>query len=440
LTFDSQKDNRMHGSQRSSRPPRRARLLVRAALVLGWVAPAAGLAGDWPQILGPQRNGKAAGESIALPLPTAQAATQWEMPVGQGFAGVAVSQGSAVLFHRLGDELVVQRLDADTGQARWRVSFATSYRSTISPDDGPRCVPLLDRQRVYLLGPGGELCCLRLDDGQQVWARNIVQDFRVPDSYFGAGSSPIVEGDKLLLNAGGPQGAGIVALALADGATLWKSTSEGASYSSPVAATIGGTRHLVFVTRLHVLSLDPQDGKVRFRFPFGARGPTVNAANPLVLGEHLFASASYGVGANWSKIGPSAATEVWANDDVMSSQYTTCMEHEGFLYGIDGRQDMGRARLRCFDPRSGTVQWTEEGFGTGNLILAGDKLLIMRTAGDLVVVAADPRAYRELARMPIFDTTVQALPALSDGLLLVRDTRRLKCLRLGPPAGKPPAR
>jgi hypothetical protein len=189
-----------------------------------------------------------------------------------------------------------------------------------------------------------------------------------------------------------------------------------------------------------VLSLDPQDGKVRFRFPFGARGPTVNAANPLVLGEHLFASASYGVGANWSKIGPSAATEVWANDDVMSSQYTTCMEHEGFLYGIDGRQDMGRARLRCFDPRSGKVQWTEERFGTGNLILAGDKLLIMRTAGDLVVVAADPRAYRELARMPIFDTTVQALPALSDGLLLVRDTRRLKCLRLGPPAGKPPAR
>jgi hypothetical protein len=110
------------------------------------------------------------------------------------------------------------------------------------------------------------------------------------------------------------------------------------------------------------------------------------------------------------------------------------MEHDGYLYGIDGRQDVGGARLRCFDPRTGKVQWTEEAFGTGNLILAGDKLLVMRTEGDLVVVAAVPEGYRELGRMPIFDNTVQALPALSQGLLLVRDTRTLKCLRLGPAA------
>lgn len=392
------------------------------------------VAGEWPQILGPQRNGKAADETVQLPLPTAKDATNWQMDVGRGFAGVAVWQGRAVLFHRQGSELVAQLLDADTGRSRWRVTFPTSYRSTISSDDGPRCVPLVHQERVYLLGPGGELVCLRLDDGKQVWARNVNQDFRVPDSYFGAGSSPIVEGERLLLNVGGPQGSGIVAFSLSDGATQWKSTNEAASYSSPVAATVDGTRHLVFVTRLSVVSLDPHDGKVRFRFPFGARGPTVNAANPLVLGDHLFVSASYGVGANWSKIGPREATEIWANDDVMSSQYTTCMERDGYLYGIDGRQDVGGARLRCFDPRTGKVQWTEEDFGTGNLILVGDKLLVMRTDGDLVVVAAVPEGYRKLGRMPIFDNTVQALPALSQGLLLVRDTRTLKCLRLGPSA------
>lgn len=424
----------MHQPRRLARPDRST--LYRLCLTLAMVVAASGLAlaGDWPQILGPQRNGVAVGETVQLPLPTAKAATLWQMDVGQGFAGVAVWQGRAVLFHRQSGELVAQLLDADTGKSRWRVTFPTNYRSTISPDDGPRCVPLVHQERVYLLGPGGELICLRLDDGKQVWARNVNQDFRVPDSYFGAGSSPIVEGDKLLLNVGGPQGAGIVAFSLGDGATLWKSTSEGASYSSPVAATVDGTRHLVFVTRLSVVSLDPQDGKVRFRYPFGARGPTVNAANPLVLGDHVFVSASYGVGANWSKIGPREATEVWANDDVMSSQYTTCMEHKGYLYGIDGRQDVGGARLRCFDPRTGKVQWTEEAFGTGNLILVGDKLLVMRTEGDLVAVAAVPEGYRELGRMPIFDSTVQALPALSQGLLLARDTRTLKCLRLGPPA------
>lgn len=415
-------------------PSRFATRAVRAVcltVALTFVVSGTGTAGDWPQILGPQRNGKAVGESLTLPLPTLKAATLWQMDVGQGFAGVAVVQGRAVLFHRQGSELVAQLLDADTGKSRWRVTFPTTYRSTISSDDGPRCVPLVHQQRVYLVGPGGELVCLSLADGKQVWARNLQQDFRVPDSYFGAGSSPIAEGDKLLLNVGGPQGAGIVAFSLADGTTQWKSTSEGASYSSPVAATVAGTRHLVFVTRLSVVSLDPQDGKVRFRFPFGARGPTVNAANPLVLGDHVFVSASYGVGANYSKIGPSAATEVWANDDVMSSQYTTCVEHDGYLYGIDGRQDVGGARLRCFDPRTGKVLWTEEAFGTGNLILAGDKLLVMRTEGDLVVVAAQPEAYRELGRLKVFGSTVQALPALSSGLLLVRDTRTLKCLRVG---------
>jgi outer membrane protein assembly factor BamB len=432
LTFDSQKDNRMKRSPWHKR--HNARLLGVACLTVALMQlmASAAAAGDWPQILGPERNGKAEGERLALPLPTAKAATLWQMDVGQGFAGVAVAQGRAVLFHRQGGDLVAQLLDAETGKSLWRTTFPTTYRSSISPDDGPRCVPLVHQDRVYLLGPGGELVCLELKDGKQAWARNVTQDFRVPDSYFGAGSSPIVEDGKLLLNVGGSQGAGIVAFALADGSTQWKATSEGASYSSPVAATVDGTRHLIFVTRLSVVSLNPQDGSVRFRYPFGARGPTVNAANPLVLGEHLLVSASYGVGANWSKIGAVEAKQVWANDDVMSSQYTTCMEHGGYLYGIDGRQDVGVARLRCFDPRTGKVQWTQEDFGTGNLILVGDQLLVMRTEGDLLVVAADPKEYRELARMPLFDSTVQALPALSDGLLLVRDTRTLKCLRVGP--------
>jgi outer membrane protein assembly factor BamB len=198
-----------------------------------------------------------------------------------------------------------------------------------------------------------------------------------------------------------------------------------------VAATVAGVRHVVFVTRLNVVSIDPSSGDVRFRFPFGARGPTVNAANPLVIGDHLFVSASYGVGAEWAKIGAREAKEVWANDDVMSSQYTTCVEHEGTLYGIDGRQDVGVARLRAFDPRTGRVLWTEEGFGTGGLIVAGDKLLIMRTEGELVLAEASPKEFRPLARAKLFETTAQALPALSGGLAFVRDTQTLKCVAVG---------
>jgi outer membrane protein assembly factor BamB len=107
------------------------------------------------------------------------------------------------------------------------------------------------------------------------------------------------------------------------------------------------------------------------------------------------------------------------------------------LYGIDGRQDVGRARLRAFDPASGKIHWTEADFGTGSLILVGDRLLIMRTDGSLVVAEATPRKYQPLAEAKLFDTTTQALPALADGRLFVRDTRTLKCFAVGRPAVPP---
>ena len=155
-----------------------------------------------------------------------------------------------------------------------------------------------------------------------------------------------------------------------------------------------------------------------------------------MLGNHLFVSASYGVGAVWAEFGATSAKTVWASDDVMSSQYTTCAQKDGYLYGIDGRQDVGVARLRCFDPRTGKVAWTQEDFGTGNLILAGDKLLALKTNGELVLVDPSPEHFKPLATAQILSTTTQALPALSAGRLFARDTKTLKCLAVGMPAAK----
>ncbi|MEX0675954.1 MAG: PQQ-binding-like beta-propeller repeat protein [Pirellulales bacterium] len=407
-------------------------LVVAAAFVFaaGVFAAASAWGGDWPQILGPHRNGKADGERLAA-WPAAGPRTVWQRGVGSGFAGLAVVGNRAVLFHRVDNQLIAEALDSATGKPRWKVTFETNFRGSISPDDGPRCVPIIHDGRVYLLGPGGELACVTLDTGKKVWLRQVYREFEAPDGYFGAGSSPIVEGDKLLSNVGGRGGAGLVAFALSDGKTIWQATDEAASYSSPTAATIDGVRHVVFVTRLSVVSVDPEQGSVRFRFPFGARGPTVNAANPLILGDHVLVSASYGVGAQWAKIEARRATAVWQSDDVMSSQYTTCVEKDGVLYGIDGRQDVGIARLRAFDPATGKIHWTQEGFGTGNLILADDKLLIMKTDGELILADPSPEAYRPLASGQLFEGTVQALPTLSNGLFFARDTKTLKCVAVG---------
>jgi hypothetical protein len=179
------------------------------------------------------------------------------------------------------------------------------------------------------------------------------------------------------------------------------------------------------------VGIDATTGKVAFRFAFGQRGPTVNAATPLMIDGHLFVSASYGVGAVWAKLDRNSAKEVWRSDEVMSSQYTTCVYHDGALLGIDGRQDLPPAHLRCFDPRTKKIHWTEENFGTGNLILAGDKLLILKTDGELVLAAADKTRFRPLARSQVLAGTAQPLPALASGKLYVRDEQTLKCLRVG---------
>ncbi len=270
----------------------------------------------------------------------------WQRDVGSGFSGVAVAGGKVVLFHRVGDEEIAEAMDAKTGERQWKQAFPVRYESSISSDNGPRATPIIHDNHVYLFGVTSNLYCLTLKDGAKRWTRQFGKEFEIPPSYFGAGTTPLVEDDKLMVNVGGRNGAGIIAIKLSDGHNAWKATDEGASYSSPIAATIDGTRHAIFVTRLSAVSLDPDDGRVRWKLPFGQRGPTVNAAAPLVIDGHLFLSASYGVGAVWAKVNKDAVDVVWSNDEIMSSQYATCVQAHGVLFGIDGRQDVPPARLR----------------------------------------------------------------------------------------------
>ena len=357
----------------------------------------------------------------------------WQRSVGSGYAGVAVAGGRVVLFHRVGDEAIAEALDAAhaanrSGNKRFRP--ATGRRSP--PTTGRCACRWYTMAECICSQPKGTCYCLRLDSGEKVWSRQADRQFKAPLGYFGAGSTPIVEKDMLLVNVGAP-GAGMVAFRLADGEIAWQATDEAASYSSPTAATIGGARHAIFVTRLNVVSVEPATGKVQFQFPFGMRGPTVNAATPLVLGDELFVTANYGVGARLVNVAGEKPKMVWIDDDVMSSQYTTLIELAGTLYGIHGRQDLGVAKLRAVDPQTKKIYWTEDDFGTGNLILADGKLLIMKTDGKLILAEPSTKEYRELASAKIFDGVVQPLPALADGKLYVRDTKTLKCLDVAAP-------
>lgn len=414
-----------------------ARSLIAASVCAAALLPGLGIssssAGDWPQILGPDRNGVAQGESLR-PWPESGPQALWQAPVGLGYSGPIVIGKRVIVFHRQDDRELLTARDAATGKPLWNAEFPATYRGGVNSDTGPRCTPLAHAGKVYAMGAAGNLHCVDLASGKPIWSRDCYGDFQGDEGYFGAGSSPIVVDDKLLVNVGG-KAAGVVAFDLATGETLWKATDERASYSSPTVATIGGKTLAVFVTRLKCLAIDPASGAVAFEFPFGSRGPTVNAATPLIVGDDLFLSASYGVGARLVDLQGAAPRQVWEKDGVMSSQYSTCVARDGFLYGCDGREDVGVAKLRCIEAASGRVVWTREGFGVAHLILAGDKLLILKVDGQLVLAEASPQGYKELASSSVFSGAARALPALANGLLYARDTSDeggvLKCLAIG---------
>ncbi len=406
-------------------------LKITAGLLV--MSPLLAKAGDWPQILGPRRNGVAENESLAESWPADGPSLVWSKEVGRGFAGVAVAENKLALFHRVAndqEELLV--LNAQTGEKLWEFAAPTKFMASIVEDDGPRCVPVIHDGRVITFGAQGQLRCFLLETGQKQWERNTHTEFRAPEGYFGAGSCPIVEGENVIVNVGGDRtGAGIVAFSLKTGEPVWKATDEPASYSSPVITTIDGVRHLIVITRYKGVSLDPATGAIRFQFPFGKRGPTVNAANPTVIGDKLFLTANYGVGAVYGQIGRDSFKELWSSDAVLSSQYATCVEDRGLLYGVHGRQDAGVASLRCIDPATKEVRWEKAGFGYATLIKADGKLLILKTDGELVLADLNGEHFAERARARLFDSETRALPALSNGRLFARDTRTLKCVFVG---------
>ena len=386
-------------------------------------------ASAWPQLFGPDRNGVSPDRGLAEAWPASGPPVVWQKEVGAGFSGPVVAGERLVLFHRLGDKEVVDCLDSVGGASKWRFEAITTYRDDFGFDPGPRSTPLIADGRVYALGAAGVLHCLELASGKEIWNRALSVDYRAPKGFFGVATSPLLEEGRLWINVGGP-GAGIVALAADTGKEVWKATDHAASYSSPMAATIDGERHIFFFTREGFVDIDPKNLKVRTTKHWRSRmDASVNAATPIVVGNEVFLSSSYGTGALLLRVSKNGCEEVWKGDGILSNHYATSVYHDGHLYGFDGRQEQ-RARLRCVEFATGKVSWSQEGFGCGWIIAADGKLIILGEQGELFLVEATPEAYREKARTSVFTRTCRAPIALASGRLYARDTGKLVCLDL----------
>ena len=395
---------------------------------------------DWPQILGPGRNGIYTGPPIVPSFPRSGPPQIWARDIGAGFAGPAVSAGKLILFHRVSNREVVEAMDAATGKTVWTFDYPTSYRDDFGFDEGPRAVPVIAggppspdgfgaAGRVFTHGADGWLHGLDFATGKQLWSVDTRRVFDAPKGYFGVATSPLVDGTRVMVNVGGKTG-GIVAFDAASGKTLWTSTTDEASYSAPVVADIAGVRTAVFFTRTGLVALDPSNGSIRYQYRWRARmAASVNAAAPIVVKDQIFLSASYGTGAVLLQVANNAVKPVWSGDESLSNHYSTSVHKDGYLYGFDGRQEFGQS-LRCVELATGKVMWNVDGFGAGTLLIADDALVIMRESGELALAPASPKAFRFNARAQLLPGVVRAYPALADGRYFVRNDRQLRAFDL----------
>lgn len=395
-------------------------------------APAA--AADWPQWLGPNRDGSS---SEVVPPWREAHKVLWRQPVGEGNSSPVVANGRVFIHAKVNDkyEEEVVAFDAKTGKVLWQSAHPRSAFTSLY-GNGPRATPAVSGERLYTFGITGMLRCLEASSGKQAWEVDTLKEFEAPNLLFGMSCSPLVDGDYVLVNVGG-KGASVVAFEKATGKVAWRSLNDKASYSSPILFGQGKARQVVFLTQQGLVALNPKDGSLFWRFPLVDR-LLESSCTPIRVGDMLVASSitygSVGLQLETKEEKPSA-TQGWRKNALTCYFSTPIALGKEYLYLVSGTKPptlSPQATLHCLDATTGKELWQKAKVGKyhASLLRTGDqKLLMMEEAGSLVLLDPDPKAYRELARAKICGET-WAHPALANGRLYVRDAKELLCLQV----------
>jgi outer membrane protein assembly factor BamB len=409
---------------------------------------------DWPGFLGPSRNGRSPEKPILTDWPADGPRVRWSRPVGEGYSMPAVSRGRLFLFDRHGDRARLTCMKSETGEELWRAEYPTRYQDYYDFSNGPRATPVADHDRVYVFGAEGMLRCHRTTDGRLLWSIDTAKQFGVVQNFFGVGSTPIIEGDLLLVQIGGSpadspkihsgrvrgNGSGIVAFDKYSGEVRYRITDELASYSSPTVVTMDGRRWGFVFTRGGLVGFEPASGQVDFFYPWRARElESVNASNPVVHGDTVLISESYGPGSSLLRVRPGGYDVIWKDpperNKTLQTHWGTPIYHRGYVYGCHG-SGSSDAELRAIEYMTGKVMWRQPGLGRTTLLYANGHLIVQSEDGKLSLVEATPARYRLVAQTkgPLVERPAWNAPILSHGLLYVQGRDRLLCMELIPEA------
>jgi outer membrane protein assembly factor BamB len=399
--------------------------------VLGCLAPGANAAetekkaepwetASWSQWRGPDRTGVSSETGLAPRWPEAGPSELWRKPLGEGFSGIIVAAGRLYTQFSSGGDAFVASLSAADGSEIWRVRTGASFKDSYG--NGPRATPTLDGGVVYALSASGDLVAVGAADGGVRWKLDLRESFGAKRPQWGFSGSPLIEGDLLIVNAGGDAGRSILALDKKTGKLGWSARADKAGYAAPIAMTVAGVRQVLVFVGDKIVSLNPTNGATYWELGWKTDWG-VNATTPILLeGDRVFLSTGYEKGAVMLKLRKEGdgvvAEELWRNRE-LRNKFSSSVLYGGMLYGFD------EGTLKCVDPDKGTTLWRQRGLGHGSLFAVDGMLVVLSDRGKLVLATATPEGYVELGAVQAFKTKTWTVPTLAGGRLYIRDEKEI---------------
>ena len=374
----------------------------------------------WTNFRGPKRDGRYDETPISTNWPDKGLPLIWKQPVGVGHASFVVADGKAYTIEQRRNQEVVAAYDLGTGRELWTQKWNAEYADDTG--DGPRATPTWDQGRLYALGATGELRCLDANTGAVMWGKNILSDNQASNLPWAMAASPLIVDDKVIVLPGGSSGKSVVAYNKMTGAPVWKVLNDTQAYVSPMLVELAGRRQIIVVSSSRVVGLVPENGALLWSYTWDTDNG-INVSQPIIVDKNrFFISSGYGKGAALVEVKGAGntytATTVWENKN-MKNKFNSSVLHNGYIYGLD------EGILVCLDVNTGERKWKDGRYGYGQIILAGNYLVVTSDQGGVALVKASPEKYTELARFVAVQGQTWNYPAIADGRLLVRNSNEM---------------
>lgn len=375
-------------------------------------------AADWPNWRGPAHNGISTEKDWRSQWPADGPPVLWKTSVGIGFASFSVADGRVYTTGFAKEQDTLFCFDATTGKPLWKHSYPSELGDK-SYEGGTSATPTVAGGKVYHLSRWGDAMCLDAVNGKVVWSKNIAEETGAPVPDWGFAGSPLVLGDIVFLSIG-EHG---TAVAKSDGSVRWKSPAKPAGYSTPLPVRTGAA---LFSSGKAYFSVDTATGRMLWEYPWTTRFG-VNAADPVVGGDHVFVSSGYNKGCVLLKMDASSVSKVWESK-VMRTQFNSCVLVDGHLYGPDGNNGDNGA-LKCIEFKTGKVNWEHKGFGVGGVTVADGKLIALSAQGELFAAPVSAEKFAPLSRAQVLGGKCWTTPVLANGRIYCRNaTGDVVCL------------